>query len=157
MNTIEELINQYEAGPEILADSIFGLTPQQMELHPIEGKWSVSEVVCHLADFEIIYADRMKRVLAEENPTLFGADPDLFERRLHYGNRSVVDEMAIIAGIRKHITVLLRCVDVEDFQRTGVHTEVGPLTLETLLEQITAHIPHHVEFVAAKRRVLGAS
>ena len=43
------------------------------------------EVVCHISDFELVYADRMKRVVAEDRPTMFGGDPDLFASKLAYG------------------------------------------------------------------------
>jgi len=42
----------------------------------------------------------------------------------------------------------------EDFQRRGIHSEAGPLTLETLLQRITGHIPHHVRFIEEKRKAM---
>ena len=49
------------------------MTQEQLIARPIPGKWSTLEVVCHLADFEIVYADRIKRVIAENEPTLSAA------------------------------------------------------------------------------------
>ena len=46
---------------------------------------SIRQVVCHVTDFEIVSADRVKRVLAEDNPTMFGGDPDAFAAALAYG------------------------------------------------------------------------
>ena len=92
----------------------------------------------------------MKRVLVEDNPTMFGGDPDVFAAGLHYEHRNVDEELELIALVRKQMARILRHSDVEDFQRTGVHSESGPLTLETLLERITSHIPHHVKFIHDK-------
>ena len=61
----------------------------QLDRTPVPGKWSIRQVVCHIADFEPIYADRMKRVLVEDNPTMFGGDPDVFAAGLHYEKRGV--------------------------------------------------------------------
>jgi hypothetical protein len=50
---------------------------------------------------------------------------------------------------------ILRSLTEKDFQRIGHHSEDGPLTLETLLQRITEHIPHHVRFIKEKRELLG--
>lgn len=60
----EALIEQYLAGPDLLRRGVAGMTNDQLLARPIPGKWSTQEVVCHLADYEPIYADRMKRVIA---------------------------------------------------------------------------------------------
>lgn len=156
MLTIESLLDNYLAGPQLLQDAVTGLNTDQLDAIPIAGKWSVRQVVCHLADFEIVYADRMKRVLAEDNPTLHGGDPDQFAAALAYHQRDVQEELALIQSVRLSVARILRTADIEAFQRTGVHSKDGPLTLETLLERITGHIPHHVAFIQEKRRLLEA-
>ena len=152
--TLDQLLQQYEQGPELLRAALRQVKPEQYGLHPVPGKWSLQQVICHLADFEPIYADRMKRVLVEDNPTLFGGDPDVFAAGLQYEHRSVLEELELIACVRKQMARILRQSDVEDFQRTGVHSEAGPLTLETLLERITNHIPHHLKFIQDKTEAL---
>ncbi len=148
--TLDELLKQYENGPELLKTAIAAVRNDQLDLIPVLGKWSIRQVVCHIADFEPVYTDRMKRVLVEDNPTMFGGDPDVFAAGLHYEKRQVQDELELISVVRRQMAVILRNTDVEGFQRTGVHSEAGPLTLETLLERITRHIPHHVTFITAK-------
>ena len=148
--TLDEMLKQYEKGPDLLKTAIAGLCEDQLDRTPVSGKWSIRQVICHIADFEPVYADRMKRVLVEDNPTMFGGDPDIFAAGLHYEKRSVHDELELISAVRRQMAVILRNTDVEDFQRTGVHSEAGPLTLETLLERITRHIPHHLTFIEAK-------
>ena len=148
--TLDELLKQYERGPDLLKATTEGVREDQFDQTPVPGKWSIRQVVCHIADFEPVYADRMKRVLVEDNPTMFGGDPDVFAAGLHYEKRSVLAEIELIAAVRRQMAVILRNTEVEDFQRTGVHSEAGPLTLETLLERITRHIPHHVSFIEAK-------
>lgn len=148
--TLDQLLKEYEQGADLLRAALNQVEEPELRLHPVPGKWSIQQVVCHLADFEPIYADRIKRVLVEDNPTLFGGDPDVFAAGLHYDQRSVPEELDLIVTVRKQIARILRHTDVEDFQRTGVHSESGPLTLETLLERITRHIPHHLKFVNDK-------
>jgi len=149
--SIAELIEQYARGPELLRAAVAGLTPEQFNARPIAGKWSTREVICHIADFEPVYADRFKRVIAEDEPTMFGGDPDLFLKSLAYDERDLENELTLIASIRKHVAGILRTLPEEAFARRGVHSEAGPLTLEQLLRSATNHIPHHIEFIAAKR------
>jgi uncharacterized damage-inducible protein DinB len=150
-----KLIDAYVAGPKQLRKAVAGMTREQLAARPVAGKWSTLEVVCHLADFEPIYADRMKRVLAEDKPTLMSGDPDKFAAALRYHDRDVGEELAIIESVRGQMAKILRTCQPEDFARVGIHSEAGPRSVQQLLESITEHIPHHVPFIEEKRRVLG--
>lgn len=150
----DPLIKQYLAGPGLLRDAIAGMTREQLLARPIPGKWSTQEVVCHLADYEPIYADRMKRVIALEEPELLKGDPQLFAARLAYDHRDTEEELAIIEWTRKQMARILRTLTPADFMRRGGHSRDGALTLEVLLQRITDHIPHHIRFIEEKRRAM---
>jgi uncharacterized damage-inducible protein DinB len=151
----QDLIDQYLAGSDAIEAAVAGMTDEQRDARPIAGKWSTRQVVCHLADFEPIYADRMKRVIAERCPTFFGGDPDTFAAGLSYDRRPVDAELALIAAVRRHMGAILCELKADDFQRTGNHAEAGTLTLEVLLRNIANHVPHHIQFINDKRRALG--
>jgi hypothetical protein len=153
----DALIEQYLDGPGLLRRAVAGMTREQLFTRPIPGKWSTQEVVCHLADYEPIYADRMKRVIALKQPELLKGDPGLFAARLAYGQRDVDEELALIELTRKQIARILQALTPEDFRRTGDHSRDGTLTLEELLKRITAHIPHHVGFIEEKKRAMSIS
>jgi uncharacterized damage-inducible protein DinB len=148
------LIEEYLAGPDLLRRALAGMTRDQLLARPIPGKWSTHEVVCHLADYEPIYADRMKRVIALEEPELLKGDPKLFAARLAYRHRDIEEELSIIELTRKQMSRILRSLTTADFQRRGGHSRDGMLTLEVLLQRITDHIPHHVRFIEEKRRAM---
>jgi DinB superfamily len=150
----DALIEQYLAGPGLLRRAVAGMTGDQLLARPIPGRWSTQEVVCHLADYEPMYADRMKRVIALEEPELLPGDPGLFAARLAYDRRDVAEELACVELTRKQMARILRALQPEEFQRRGFHSRDGALTLENLLQRITAHIPHHVRFIEDKRRAL---
>ena len=133
-NTIEELLTAYSAGPALLRESVRGLTAEQVRTAAPPGRWSALEVVCHISDFELVYADRMKRVVVEERPTLFGGDPDLFAAKLAYGQRDLEEELAVIDSVRKQVVRFLRTLDAAAFDRVGVHCDAGP-TLRLLKPQ----------------------
>lgn len=152
---ITELIDEYVAGPQKLREAIAGMTPAQIDATPVPGKWSTRQVICHVADFEPVYTDRMKRALAEDEPTIFGGDPDAFAARLGYEHREIEEELRLIESVRRHTERILRNLQPEDFQRTVKHSVDGPMTLRTLLERITNHVPHHLQFIAEKKQAMG--
>lgn len=151
------LIDDYLAGPAQLRRAIAGMTPAQLDAAPIPGKWSTRQVICHIADFEPVYADRIKRVIAEEQPLLMSGDPDEFAAKLAYAQRDLETELRLIEVVREHLAGILRTVTTETFQRTGKHSRDGLLSIETLLQRITGHIPHHVNTINEKRVALGLS
>jgi hypothetical protein len=152
--THDALIEEYLAGPGLLRRAVAGMTTDQLLAKPIPARWSTQEVVCHLADYQPIYADRMKRVIALKEPELLKGDPTLFAARLAYDHRDVEQELALIEITRKQMARILRALKPDDFQRKGSHSRDGMLTVEVLLQRITAHIPHHVRFIEEKKRAL---
>lgn len=155
MSSLPQLIDNFLAGPKTLRQAVAGLSREQLLARPVPGKWSTLEVVCHLADFDPILADRMKRVIAEDRPTLLGADEKRFAAALAYHERDLEEELTIIERTRQQLARILRTLPAEALNRVGVHNERGPLTLEKLLTTATNHIPHHVKFIIEKRRALG--
>jgi uncharacterized damage-inducible protein DinB len=155
MPTLSAMIDAYLAGPSQLRKAVAGMSREQLLARPIAGKWSTLEVVCHLADFEPILADRMKRVLAEDRPALLAADENRFAAALAYHQRDLEEELEIIERTRSQLARILRTQSDDVLGRVGVHNERGPRTLEQLLVGATAHLPHHLQFVAEKRRALG--
>lgn len=154
MRNISTLVDEYARGAKLLCDAVQSANDIDIDARPIAAKWSIREVVCHLADSEILYADRMKRVIAEDNPTFFGADPDLFRPALSCSQRPIDNELEVVTAIRAHMLPILRSCDANDFQRTGVHSVDGPLTLEQLLQRVTGHVPHHIVFIEEKLKAM---
>jgi uncharacterized damage-inducible protein DinB len=155
MTSHAALIDNYLAGPALLRRAVAGMSREQLLARPVAGKWSTLEVVCHLVDFDPVYADRMKRTIAEDSPQLVGADEKRFAAALHYHDRDLEEELALLEHTRSQMGRILRALPPEAFRRVGVHNERGPLTLEQMVGAITNHIPHHVRFIAEKRKALG--
>lgn len=156
MPTIHELIEKYAQGPAQLRQAVSGLTREQQLARPVEGKMSTLEVVVHLSDFEPVLADRMKRIITHDRPPLIGADENLFRAGLFYHERDMEEELRLIELTRSQMLRVLRQLPPGAFQRVGVHTERGELTLERMLALAGNHIFHHLPFIAEKRKALGA-
>jgi hypothetical protein len=150
----EDHIIRYLDGPSLVRAEIEGLTDAQLKTRCEPGKWSIHEVVCHLTDFEIVYADRIKRSLAEDRPTLFGGDPDAFCSALTYDSRSLETELQLMESTRRHVAEILKAIPAEAWEFTGQHSERGLVSVLEFVEGITNHIPHHLKFVAQKKERL---
>ncbi|WP_437202148.1 DinB family protein [Planctomicrobium sp. SH664] len=153
--SLSNLIDQYLAGPAQLRTAVQGITADQMAAAPVPGRWSTQQLICHLSDFELVNADRMKRILAEEQPLFFSGDPDLFAASLAYDLRNVEEELVLIEVVRSHMGRILKSLPPAAFERVGRHSEEGLLTLRDLVERITRHIPHHLPYIQEKRQALG--
>src|SRR5580700_9465271 len=81
-----DLIEQYVADAGKLRASIAGLSRKELNAFPVPGTWSMQQIVLHMMDSDLIASDRMKRVAAEENPTLIGYDETAFAKNLPYGD-----------------------------------------------------------------------
>jgi hypothetical protein len=150
----EVLIENYLAGPEIMRRSVSGMSDEQINASPIPYKWSTRQVVLHISDFDLIDADHMKRVIAESEPSLQDGDRKLFAARLAYDKRDVDEEIRMIKAVRRHMGRILRSLDADAFDRKGIHSEHGPVTLADLLQQAVDHIPHHALYIEEKRKAL---
>ena len=157
MSMLKPLIENYLAGVQTLRRAVAGMTPEQVRARPVAGKWSTLEVVCHLTDFDPIMADRMKRVIALDNPQLIGADENRFAAALAYQDRDLEEELGIFERTRSQMARILCTLPDSALERVGVHNERGPVTLERLLTVATNHVTHHVSFIAEKRKALGLS
>jgi hypothetical protein len=155
MSAPQQLIDSYLAGVKMLRQAVSGMTREQVLARPVPGRWSTLEVVCHLADFEPIYADRMKRIIALEKPSLIGVDEKPFASALAYLERDLEEELTIIEMTRRQMGRILGVLPPEALQRVGIHNECGPQTIEQFLTAASNHIPHHVPFILEKRRALG--
>jgi len=154
-SVINHSIDQYEKGGAKLRQAIAGLSPQDMKAVPIPGKWSTHQVVIHLQDAETALADRMRRVLAHDEPSLLAWDENLFIARLKYDDQSAEDAVQIVEATRRQLARVLRLMPDAAFDRKGIHSERGPVGMTDLLAMAVSHLDHHLKFIAEKRAKLG--
>jgi len=151
---VADLISAYEKGIEELRAAVAGMTADQLRSRPVAGKWSTLEVVCHIADCEQFFADRMKRAAAMERPLLLGADGFRYPEPLRYQEHDLEEELDLVAVTRRQMARTLRFVAPDAWQRTAVHSETGLVTLRQLLLHAINHLGHHLRFVAEKRAAM---
>lgn len=151
MSATSQLIDRYVIGPATLEYAVYGLTDEQFRARPGPGRWSVAELVAHIADADVVMGDRIKRTLAEPDPPLPGFDETAWTDRLRMGESSPEDALALFRANRKWIEGILRRCEDADFKRRGVHSSRGSVTLADQVVGAVTHLDHHLKFLYAKR------
>src|SRR5947199_6805608 len=143
MSEIPALLERFRRGPELLAVVLTGVFGEEEDFVTAPGKWSVRQIVAHLADAELVGAHRMRQVIAEDNPTLIAFDQDAWTRNLDYARRKPKQSLESFRRIRAENYELLKELPESAFERTGNHSENGPMTLRSLLEGFAQHAESH--------------
>lgn len=150
----KSLIDQFEAGGQKLKDAIAGLSPTQLLAFPVPGTWSIQQIVVHLSDMDLVAVDRMKRIIAEENPLLPSVNESLYVKNLFYDKQSPQTAAELLDLSRKQFAKVLRQLPESAFSRTGIHTERGKITLAETLQTYVNHLEHHLKFALDKRAMV---
>ena len=148
-------IEEFASGGERLREAVEGLCREELLARPGPGKWSIQELVIHLADGDAIAVDRMKRVIAEDNPTLLCADEQAYVDRLFCDEQSTEDALELFDLGRRQFARILRALPEEAFDRVGIHNVVGKLTLAQLVKTYVDHLVTHLRRIHEIRRSLG--
>ena len=142
-----ELLERYREGPRLLADLVAGLTERQLDFKPADGGFSAREVIHHTADSEMTSAIRLRRIVAEDRPSISGYDPDLFAARLSYAARPIQPSLDAVRAARESTASILECLSEADWERAGTHSEIGEYSIDTWLEIYSSHCHDHAEQV----------
>ena len=149
------IIERYASGAILPAKAIEGMSKSDLLAAPVPGRWSTQQVIMHLMDSDLIGADRMKRVIAEERPLLLRYDESAFARSLFYDRLDAALACEVFEKNRRLMAAVLRLLPDDAFTRTGVHSERGLETLGDLVTGYADHLDHHLRFIQEKRRALG--
>jgi len=118
------------------------LGPARIEESPAPGKWSPLEILCHLADCELVFAYRIRQALAEEHHVIQSFDQDLFAR--NYAGYDAQAAMMTFSCVRQWNLMLLRSVLPEVMAKPILHPERGEMTFRELIETIAGHDLNHL-------------
>jgi len=144
LSEIADLLERFRRGGELVAMSTMGAAGPELDFVPAPGKWTVRQIVCHLADSELVGAGRLRRVIAENNPTLIGYDQDAWAEHLDYRRRKLSLAVEMFRRVRAENFEILKDLPEATYARTGTHNERGAMTLLDLLRTYAEHAEKHV-------------
>lgn len=123
-------------------------TPGELRRPERPGKWSAVQVIQHLADSDLVWAYRMRLVLAEDRPRLTGYDQDLWATRLRYQDVGAEDALEQFAVLRKLNLGVLEGLDSAAFERVGIHSDRGEERLGHMVRLYAGHDLVHLRQLA---------
>ena len=132
-----------------------GLAAAELATPEAPGKWSVVEVVQHLADTEIVYGYRLRATVAEDRPALAGYDQDAWAANLRYREVAFADALGQLEALRTANLRWLGTLSPEERRRVGVHSERGEESVDHGLVLLAGHDLVHRRQIARIRRALG--
>lgn len=141
--------------PAALDELVAGLDDGLLRRPEAAGKWSVVEVVAHLADTELIYRYRMRRIVATPGGPIEAYDQDAWAGALRYRDADLNASLALIAALRQANLDWLAGLGDEELDRFGMHAERGAESVRFLTRLIAAHDLVHRAQIARIRRALG--
>ena len=147
MDAVERaaLIAAYDAGPDEVDRALTEIGRGAFDRRPADGSWSAREIVHHLADSEMRSAIRLRRLLAEDDPTILGYDEAGYAITFRYADRPMEPALAAFRAARSTTSQILRLLDDAAFSRTGTHEESGEYGVEHWLRIYATHAHEHAD------------
>lgn len=143
-------IERYKAGYDEVVSAIEGITEEELDRRSADDEWTPREIVHHLADSEMTSAIRLRRLVAEDSPEIFGYDEQEFARRLHY-DRPIESSLATLKAARASTAEILERLSEEDWARAGTHSEIGSYSVQGWLQIYAAHAHDHADQIRRAR------
>ncbi len=131
---------------EILLDEI---GPENAEKAPAPGKWSCREIICHLADCEIVFAFRIRQTLAEDNHVIQPFDQEKWANP--YAAYQARMALAVFSTVRNWNLTLVHAAGKAALSKPLSHPERGEMTFQVLLETMGGHDLNHLRQIEAIR------
>ena len=135
-----------------LRELLDSLGPARADKPPAAGKWSAREILCHLADCEIVFAYRLRQTLAEPHHVFQPFDQDLWAT--NYAAYNAESALAVFTAVRDFNVKLIASLPADAYSKPVSHPERGTMTFQTIVETMGGHDLNHIgqiEKIAALR------
>lgn len=141
------------AAPVKLAKLLKKVSPAKARKRPAPGKWSIAEIVAHLADTELAMGWRIRMAVSEPGSTLQPFDQDAWATSMHYDQRDPRKSLEQYRSFRAANLALLKSLRPADWKKSGMHPERGRQSVQTIVQTIAGHDLNHL---AQIERILAA-
>ena len=127
-----------------LKKSIHGLTLKQLKWRPEPGKWSIAEIIAHLADAEIVGSWRMRSIIGEDGITIQPFDQDAWASVFQYQKRDARHSLETFRVLRENNLAMLKEISPEIWDHHGMHLERGKETVAHVVRMFAGHDTNHL-------------
>jgi hypothetical protein len=150
---LKQFLETAEKSPKQIAAAVSGLPAETLRYKPAPDQWCILEILGHLADIEIVYAYRLRQMLADKKPVIAPMDQNDWARNLGYMEVPPAELIALY-GLNRHSNLrLLRRLTLADLGKSACHPELQKdVSVAELIERLAAHGTSHLEQIEKLKR-----
>ena len=149
-------IEAAERSPKEIAAAVSGLAAGTLRYKPSPEKWSILEILGHLADMEVLYGYRIRQMVADKKPVIAPIDQNDWARNLGYMEESPAELVALYGLSRHHTLQLLRRLKVEELEKSAFHPETQKnVTVAEMVERMGEHGAGHLQQIERLKKEAG--
>ena len=143
----KDALRLQQAAPKKLALLLKGKTGKQLMRRPAPEKWSVAEIVAHLADAELAISWRIRQILSNNAIPIQAYDQDRWAKTFDYARRDPRQSLANFRTLREANVALLKSVPRKLWDNYGVHEERGNESISHIVRMVAGHDLNHLQQV----------
>jgi hypothetical protein len=121
----------------------------KLRKRPAPDKWSIAEIIAHLADAEIVIGWRVRSILGAPGTSIQAFDQESWVVSGHYDKRHVSGSIAQFAAVRTANLALYRSLSPEQWKHFGIHSERGQESVEHIVSMMAGHDINHLKQIEA--------
>jgi hypothetical protein len=141
----QDAIKLQQASAGKLKKLVRGLTPKQLKWRPGQGKWSIAEIVAHLADAEIVASWRMRAIIGADGITIQPFDQDVWASVFRYAEQDTKHSIEVFETLRKNNLMMLKVLPGAAWENHGIHLERGKETIAHIARMFAGHDTNHMQ------------
>lgn len=126
-----------------------GVDRKRLTRRPASDKWSVTEILAHLADAELVLGWRLRSILGSSGTTVQAFDQDVWAKTFNYAKRDPKASLEVFKVLRDNNLALLKTIPVELWENYGLHSERGKETVTHLVKMYAGHDLNHLQQIEA--------
>lgn len=142
--TREENLNNFKSGFEKLRLALQNYPKQVFDYKPSPEKWSIREIIIHIADSEAVGYARCRTIIAESGNSILAYDQDKWAEKTFYNQLQMDLAMDLFHMLRINTCEVLKTIPDETWNNFMIHPERGKVTLDQWLEIYANHIDVHI-------------
>ncbi|MEO6526259.1 MAG: DinB family protein [Gemmatimonadaceae bacterium] len=131
------------SAPASLARLLDGISDELLARRPSPEKWSVGEIVAHLADDELVGAYRIRMILSAPGTDIQAFDQDVWATTGRYASSDPATSLALFRALRQANLVLLLALEPDEWDRFGIHAERGRESVRDIVAYYAGHDINH--------------
>lgn len=143
--TRSEHLDNFRNGFEKLKAALQNFPRHIFDFKPSPEKWSIHEIIIHMADSEVNSYARCRKIIAESGSTIMVYDQDKWAVELNYANQDMDIAIDLFGYLRIATYELLKQIPEEKWKNFIEHPERGKITLDEWLEIYSNHVDVHIK------------